>query len=222
MVSRLRGKLTYANVVATIALFIALGGGAYAAFKLPKNSVGAKQIKKNAVTGAKIKNGAVTATKLGPNSVGTASISDGAITSSKIAEGQVTARALAAPEAFRSAGLTPNPSFNCANAPNQWASSRPDVNGEVGYYRGLDGTVHLSGDAARCGSPYFGDVIFALPPGYAPASFQDQVVVNNGGFDELTIDQQGQVIDTPSSSGDIVSLDGVNFRCSPSGQNGCP
>ena len=56
---RLRSKLSYANVMATIAVFIALGGAAYAA-GLPKNSVGSKQIKNNAVTGAKIKKGAVT------------------------------------------------------------------------------------------------------------------------------------------------------------------
>ena len=52
-------RLTYANVTATLALFIALGGGAYAATALPKNSVGTAQIKKNAVTGAKIKSSAV-------------------------------------------------------------------------------------------------------------------------------------------------------------------
>lgn len=39
---RIRGKLTYANVMATIAVFIALGGASYAAIKLPKNSVGAE------------------------------------------------------------------------------------------------------------------------------------------------------------------------------------
>jgi hypothetical protein len=41
-------------VVALIALFAALGGGAYAALKLPKNSVGAAQIKKGAVTPTKL------------------------------------------------------------------------------------------------------------------------------------------------------------------------
>ena len=64
MAGKLRGKLTYANVVATLALFIALGGGAYAAIHLKKNSVGTKQIKKNAVTSSKIMNGAVTKTKI--------------------------------------------------------------------------------------------------------------------------------------------------------------
>ena len=41
--------------VALLALSIALGGTGYAAVKLPKNSVGSKQIKRNAVTGAKVK-----------------------------------------------------------------------------------------------------------------------------------------------------------------------
>lgn len=49
-----RKHLTYANVMATIAVFIALGGVSYAAVKLPKNSVGTKQIRKNAVTLPKI------------------------------------------------------------------------------------------------------------------------------------------------------------------------
>jgi hypothetical protein len=55
-VGRLREKLTYANVMATLAVFIALGGSSYAALKLPKNSVGSKQIKRNAVTSTKVKN----------------------------------------------------------------------------------------------------------------------------------------------------------------------
>jgi hypothetical protein len=47
-------RLTYANVVATLALFVALGGGAYAATQLKKNSVGTKQLKNGAVTEAKL------------------------------------------------------------------------------------------------------------------------------------------------------------------------
>jgi len=47
---RVRERLSYANVMATIAVFIALGGGAYA-LSLPKNSVGPRQLKTNAVTG---------------------------------------------------------------------------------------------------------------------------------------------------------------------------
>ena len=53
-----------ATLIAVVALFVALGGTGYAAFSLPKNSVGSKQLKNNAVTTSKIKNRAVTAGKI--------------------------------------------------------------------------------------------------------------------------------------------------------------
>lgn len=59
-----RPTISYANVVATLALFIALGGVSWAAVKLPKNSVGSKQIKKNAVTSAKIKKNSIVSSKI--------------------------------------------------------------------------------------------------------------------------------------------------------------
>jgi hypothetical protein len=52
--SRIRNSLTYANVIATLALFLALGGGAYAATQLPANSVGSTQLKRRAVTPTKV------------------------------------------------------------------------------------------------------------------------------------------------------------------------
>jgi hypothetical protein len=54
-----RPRLSYANVTSSLALFIALGGTGYAVTKLPRNSVGATQLKTNAVTSAKIRAGAV-------------------------------------------------------------------------------------------------------------------------------------------------------------------
>lgn len=52
-----RPRLTYENVMVTLLAFVVLfGGGAYAAGKLGKNSVGTKQLRKNAVTSAKVKN----------------------------------------------------------------------------------------------------------------------------------------------------------------------
>lgn len=51
----IRQRLTFANIVSCLALFVALGGSAYAATQLPKDSVGSKQIKKNAVNSAKVK-----------------------------------------------------------------------------------------------------------------------------------------------------------------------
>jgi hypothetical protein len=60
-VSMLRPKLTYANVMVTLLAFLVLGGGAaYAATQVAENSVGARQLRQNAVT----------ASKLAPQSVG--------------------------------------------------------------------------------------------------------------------------------------------------------
>jgi len=46
---RIADSLTYANVVATLALFIALGGASYAVVALPPRSVGARQLRARAV-----------------------------------------------------------------------------------------------------------------------------------------------------------------------------
>lgn len=53
--------LSYANVMSTLAIFVALGGVSWAAIKLPRSSVGTAQLKANAVTSAKVKNGTLVA-----------------------------------------------------------------------------------------------------------------------------------------------------------------
>ncbi len=57
MFTKVRTQLTYANVMSTLAVMIALGGTSYAAITLPKNSVGERQLRKDAVTTAKVRNG---------------------------------------------------------------------------------------------------------------------------------------------------------------------
>jgi hypothetical protein len=71
MTSR-RTHLSYANVVATLALVVAVAGIPSAVAitsKLKKNSVGTKQLKKGSVTADKLAWGAVTAPKLADGSV---------------------------------------------------------------------------------------------------------------------------------------------------------
>src|SRR5688572_18987092 len=64
MLTRLRSHLSYANVVASLALFIALGGTGYAAFALPKDSVGARELRDRAVGTAELKREAVTSSRV--------------------------------------------------------------------------------------------------------------------------------------------------------------
>jgi hypothetical protein len=54
-VDSLKARVRYADVMSTLAVFLALGGIGFAAVTLPKNSVGTKQLKKNAVTSKKVK-----------------------------------------------------------------------------------------------------------------------------------------------------------------------
>ncbi|HXS35026.1 MAG TPA: hypothetical protein VN758_14805 [Solirubrobacterales bacterium] len=84
-------RLTYANVMSSIAVFLILGGAtAFAAKK-----IGSNEIKGNSITTAKIKKNAVTASKIKKNSIRTAKISKGAVTNAKIAAGSVEATKLA-------------------------------------------------------------------------------------------------------------------------------
>lgn len=81
----IRKRLTYANVMSSIAVFVVLGGAAVAA-NLPRKSVGTPQLKANAVTTAKIKRNAVTAKKIKKNAVTTVKIRDNAVTGEKVNE----------------------------------------------------------------------------------------------------------------------------------------
>jgi hypothetical protein len=82
---RLQGKLTYSNVMVTILAFVVLSGGAaYAASHLGKKTVGAKQLKPNAVTTAKIKKNAVTKAKIATGAVDSTKIADGSVTGTDI------------------------------------------------------------------------------------------------------------------------------------------
>ena len=68
--SRVRARLSYANLTATLALFIALGGTTYAATSLPRNSVGSAQIRSNAVGASEIRRRAVGSSEIRDGAIG--------------------------------------------------------------------------------------------------------------------------------------------------------
>ena len=78
MLEYLRTRLTYANVVATLALFVALGGTSYAATQLSRNSVGSAQIRSKAVGSSELQSRAVTSSKIRAGSVTASRLSSGA------------------------------------------------------------------------------------------------------------------------------------------------
>jgi hypothetical protein len=79
--SRLRSHLSYANVMATIAIFVALGGTSYAVTQLPRNSVGATQVRANAIGKSELRSSAVRSKEIRNRSVALRDISLSARTS---------------------------------------------------------------------------------------------------------------------------------------------
>jgi hypothetical protein len=74
MIGRIRTRLTYANTVATLALFLALGGSSYAAL-----SVTGKNVKNSSLTGKDVKN----------SSLGTADVKNGVLLAGDFKSGQL-------------------------------------------------------------------------------------------------------------------------------------
>jgi hypothetical protein len=70
----IRSRVTYANVTASIALFVALGGTSYA-LTLPRNSVGAKQLRTGSVGRAEIRTGGVRSAEIRNGTVATKDLS---------------------------------------------------------------------------------------------------------------------------------------------------
>ncbi|MGE0065783.1 MAG: hypothetical protein AB7F97_09090 [Solirubrobacterales bacterium] len=109
-------RLSYANVVATLALVIAVGGGsAYAANKITAKDIApgavtTKKVNKRAIVSGKIAVGAVRgnqiadhafgSTQIAPRSIQPASLADNALSSAQIKPGSIKPESLEVPLAF--------------------------------------------------------------------------------------------------------------------------
>jgi hypothetical protein len=80
----IRKRITFANVTAFVALFVALSAGSYAAISLPANSVGTKQIRAKAVKSVKLATKAVTGPKIAANAVDSSKVKNGSLTGADI------------------------------------------------------------------------------------------------------------------------------------------
>jgi hypothetical protein len=86
MLARAVSRLTYANVVATLALFIALGGTSYAAL-----TITGKNVKNGSLTGADVKNGSLTGADVKNNSLTGGDIRNGSLRSADFKAGELPA-----------------------------------------------------------------------------------------------------------------------------------
>jgi hypothetical protein len=110
MLKRISRRFTSAHAIALLALFVALGGSAYAVnsingavlkrasvpgSKLKNRAVTSAKLAGNAVTGAKIANRTIRGTDLAAGAVGTANLGDAAVASGKVADAAISSGKLA-------------------------------------------------------------------------------------------------------------------------------
>jgi hypothetical protein len=131
------------------------------------------------------------------------------------------------PEEAALAGLASlPPGVGCTPASNAWINATPGQNNQVGYYRDPFGSVHLQGIATKCGAPPAGDIIFTLPAGYRPDELNTFGTLAGNGLGRVGVDELGQVQrlagNVDAQTGGWIYLESLSFRCTPSGQNGCP
>jgi hypothetical protein len=268
LISRRIRNHTRRNAYGLIAVFIALGGTSYAVSKLPKNSVGPKQIKANAVGTSEAADDALTGSDINEGTLGQVSRADsadsaagaqnanllddldssdflragaqaggdlsGTLSDLQIGSDAVGQPELAPPEPWNEVGDGDGPAFGTGT---NWNCGPPAVtnfdsnHNSAAFYRDPFGTVHLkglvkSGVNDACGS------FFELPPGYRPAKRSVFNARESSGTIRVNVDGpafgRGLAIagvvglDTMLPANTFVSLDGITFRCAPSGQNGCP
>jgi hypothetical protein len=203
----IRRKVTFANVIAAMALFIALGGLAVAA-GLPKNSVGSKQLKKNAVTAVKVKKHTLTGKQINLAKLGTVPEATHA----------VSADTLPATEGSHLIGSAGNPPFE--NAAKAAPSEMGITIQPPSYFKDQLGNVHLEGviDTSEMTVP----IAFHMPAGLRPPAGQlavfpsgpegGTVIIGGSGVVLSGLDLGGGVLLSPGGTNDFVTLSGISYR----------
>ena len=152
-----RPHLTYANVMSTLGVFLALGGTSYA---VARNSIGERELKDSAITSRKVRDGALQARDLAADA--------------KVS-GPRGPRGMQGPGGATGPPGPQGPA--AATVPENWkpfplAAGWASIGGEwdtAKYRKDHDGVVHLRGVVTfGAGAPASTSVIGTLPPGYRP------------------------------------------------------
>lgn len=126
------------------------------------------------------------------------------------------------------AGTYPNPRLAPPEQPQplSLAASVSQFSGIFGvprFFRDRSGVVHLAGALATGNTRGAGTAWATLPPGYRPEAEHVFFSYSNNAGRLLVVQPDGDLSSyTIASSGDILGLFEAQFRCSPSGTDGCP
>jgi hypothetical protein len=177
----MREKLTYANVMSTIAVFLVLGGGFAIAAAVKKNSVRSKQVKNESLTNKDLKDS---------KAVGSAEVIDESLGAGDLGANSVGAAELIDPQPVHVVGAAGEPAFgNGDDGDCIWSDAAAGIPGfnPASFYRDPSGIVHLAGipgsnngaggdaacDASNTQERFDDFRMYTLPTGYRPAGVEE-------------------------------------------------
>jgi hypothetical protein len=228
----IRERLSYANVVATLSLFLVLSGGAAIAatggnFILGKPNSASSTTSLSAATNGK----ALQVTNMG---TGTAATALGLNTASghpplTVSSGaRVTNLNADKLDGLSSAAFvkTANEPVHVVDAPGEPGFQNNYANygsgfSTVGFYKDSTGIVHLRGTLVKTTGTFDGSAVYTLPAGYRPPQILSMPAAVDSGSGALQINTDGSVIvycwtgPCTTGVGGVgvgVGMDGLTFR----------
>jgi hypothetical protein len=226
----IRERLTYANVVATLALFLVLSGGVAIAatggsFILGKPNSASSTSSLSAATNGK----ALQVTNMGTGAAATAlglntanghppfTVSSGArvanLNADKLDGLSSAAFVKTASEPVHVVDAPGEPGFqnNYTNYGSGFST--------VGFYKDSTGIVHLRGTLKKLSGTFDGSAVFTLPAGYRPPQILSLPAATDSGSGALQIGTDGSVVVycwtgpcTTGGGGVGIGIDGLTFR----------
>lgn len=217
----MKSKLSYSNVVSTLALFIAISGasayatshlapksvgepqlrpGAVTADKIRKNAVTAPKIKEGAIKQGKIANGSITAAKMTLNSIASGSLTANSVTSEKIAADAVTG------EKVVESTLSQVPSASKADFATAAESANPIAFAHVTKEATLD--TNLSKSIASVSAGSLNGIFCVEVSGFNPRGAQVTPQFEGGGNVDALV-KIGGTTDCPAPKVEVQTFEGT-------------